>query len=576
MMMGPTEAVLRTPNRDRPAPTARLRVALLVAVFLGISGSGFAQSPDAQSSDAQSPDAGPPALVPPETAAVAGTGPETPEPEPAPAQPSGAPSDTLSTTRHSLDIDGRRIDYTATAERLALPRDGAAGPEARIFYIAYVADPPEAGPPAVERPVTFVFNGGPGAASAFLNLGALGPRLVAFNEDGTVPPPPARLADNPQSWLAFTDLVFIDPVGTGFSRATGGDNPNAPFWGVRQDLESVSRFIRLYLTRTGRWLSPVFLAGESYGGFRSAALAEQLQTRYGVGVNGAILVSPVIEFSLIDLDTLSVLPWMAVLPSYAAAAIHHDRATALPDGTSPDGTGSLAAALAPVEAFARTGYLTGLARGAEMDGAERERFNEFLAQVTGLPPALIRRHNGRIPRDVFMRELLRDQTRVLGAYDASIAAIDPDPGSARFQGADPTLEGLFAPYTSAFNAYVRDELRFETDLPFFLLNYEVNRNWDWRSGIEGRQGFVGTAEDLESAMTLSPQLRVLIAHGYYDLVTPYFASAYVVDQLHLHETLRPNLTLRVYRGGHMFYTQREAREAFFRDARAFYDAAPGG
>ncbi len=493
-----------------------------------------------------------------------------------------APRDTLSVTHHTAELDGRNLDYTATAERIALPAEHGE-PEGRFFYVAYVADPDdsesgrEAGaeePQRPARPITFVFNGGPGAASAFLNLGALGPRRVVFPDDGTPPPPPARLAGNPQSWLAFTDLVFVDPIGTGFSRAAeDGDNPGAGFWGVREDLGALARFVRLYLTRNRRWVSPLFLVGESYGGFRGAALAEALQARHGIGVNGVVLVSPVLEFSLIDQDSFSVLPWVVRLPSYAAAAIHHGRADRVGQGQGPPADGDACTAAVPVEAFAAGDFVAGLVQGAGLDDAARERLEGEVAARIGLPAELVRRYRFRVPREVFMRELLSGSGRVVGAYDGSVVGLDPDPAAATFRGPDPTLEGLLASYNAAFNAYVRDELGFQTDLTYELLNREVGRHWDWRSGINGSQGFVGTADSLRGAFAVNPALRVMIAHGCFDLVTPYFASAYAVNQLWLDPAVRSHLALRVYGGGHMFYTHRDARERFSRDARAFYAEA---
>ena len=472
-------------------------------------------------------------------------------------------SEPVSTTRHRLEVQGAPLAYTATAGRLPVEIDGTT--KANIFFVSYERSGDRI--LAEERPVTFVFNGGPGAASAYLHLGALGPRRLVLDDDGGIPQAPARLAVNQETWLTFTDLVFIDPVGTGYSqRADANDEKQSAFWETRTDLRSLAEFIRLYLTRNNRRLSPVFLVGESYGGFRAAALAEILTTDSGVGLNGVVLVSPVLEFSLMDGDDYALLPWALLLPAYAATALAHDRADFAKDG------GNLAQTLQPVEAFSLNSYLTGMAEGEGLSSEARAELYKQIESFTGLSADVIKRYRGRIPRQAFARELLASEARFVSLYDGSIAGIDPSPESAWRVGHDPVLQGLTAPLTSALVAYVRDDLGYESDRRYELLNQNVSRAWQWREDDQ-TQGYLGVADELKAAMSLNHNLQVLIAHGYYDLVTSYFASRYVVDQMDLDAAIRPNLTLVTYNGGHMFYTRTQARRRLAEDARAFFREA---
>jgi carboxypeptidase C (cathepsin A) len=469
----------------------------------------------------------------------------------------------VSTTRHRLEVQGQTLTYTATAGRLPVEIEGA--PNANIFFVSYERS--DGGLIAAERPVTFVFNGGPGAASAYLHLGALGPQRLVLDDDGAIPPAPASLTVNQETWLTFTDLVFVDPVGTGYSQRVGqADETRSAFWETQTDLRSLAEFIRLYLTRNNRRLSPVFLVGESYGGFRAAALAGTLTTDTGVGLNGIVLVSPVLEFSLMEGDDYTLLPWALLLPAYAATALAHDRADFSDNAEEPAQT------LKTVEAFSLNSYLTGMAEGDGMNKEARAAWYKQIASFTGLSEDVVERHRGRIPRQVFAKELLADEARFVSLYDGSVAGIDPNPESAWRVGHDPVLQGLTAPLTSALVAYVRDDLGYENDQPYELLNRNVSHAWQWH-GSDQSQGYLGAADDLKSAMSLNRHLHTLIVHGYHDLVTSYFASRYVVDQMALDATIRPNLTLATYNGGHMFYTRTEARRRLEEDARAFYGEA---
>lgn len=475
----------------------------------------------------------------------------------------------LSVTRHTIEIESRRLEYTATAGtvEVEVKRPNARG---RVFFVAYTMDDVDPG----KRPITFIFNGGPGAASAYLHLLALGPRIVALADDGTIPRPPARIVDNPLTWLKFTDLVFIDPVGTGFSQAVKArDNEKARdrekdreadasrLWSVTQDLEAISEFIRLHLTQTQRWRSPKFLAGESYGGFRAASLAKRLASLPGVRLNGIILISPLLEFSQQQFNSYRLLPWASLLPVYAATALHHAKLGA---------PGEVEKVLAEVEAFSMGEYLLWLANEDAPEGGDVPR---KLARYLGLSRDLVVQHRGRIPRSVFAKELLRDSRRILSLYDGTVTGIDPHPETPTMRADDPILEGLIAPLTSAFNSYVRGELGYETGLPYLVLNPEVSRKWDWTSGTRTRRGAVGAADSLKEAMSLNPDLMVLVAHGSYDMVTPYLSTKFTVRQMALDPAIRSNLIFKTYEGGHMLYTHAAARTTFYKDAGEFYKAA---
>ncbi|MCW2236063.1 S10 family peptidase [Azospirillum canadense] len=466
-----------------------------------------------------------------------------------------------SETRHSLALPGGPLAYTAVAEFLPL-RDSALGGgkeevAARVFTVTYTAD----GAPKGSRPVAFVFNGGPGAASAYMHLGAVGPKVVAFNEDGSLPRPPAPLVDNPDSWLAFADLVFIDPVGTGFSRAlkpeTGkpDDEADKRFWKVEADARSMAEVVRLWLTRNGRWESPKFLAGESYGGFRIAKMANELIDRTGVAVNGLIMVSPVVDFATIR-DESGLLGPALKLPGYAASAA----ANGLVPGTPEQ-------AAEAAERFALGGYLTGL---ATLDYRRMDQAGAFMAEVArtiGLPVELVTRHRGQVPAGIFTRELLRGQGKIASVYDGTFTVSDPDPSAARIP-FDPFLKGTVPVYTTAFAAYASSKLGVRTEVPFHLLSDRVNRGWEWP-----RMGQPNAVDDLQTALTLQPSLRVLIAHGRTDLITPYMASRWVASRLELPEGQGDRVRVTVYAGGHMMYTRTSERAKLAADARALVEAA---
>jgi carboxypeptidase C (cathepsin A) len=466
------------------------------------------------------------------------------------AAPQRARSITLApvTTDHRLALPGGTLDYRAVVETLPVVDDKGAttAQVAVIAYLAAAADPES-------RPVTFVFNGGPGVSSAFLQLGALGPKVLVTGEGGAVPAPPARLRDNPDSWLAFTDLVFVDPVGTGFSRPTKtSDDAEKPFWSVSGDTRSLAEIIRLWLTRNARWPSPKFIAGESYGGFRGAQIARRLLDDQGVALNGLVMISPALEFSTISPGRYSALPWALALPSMVASA-------------RAQGKGDAAMPLDAVEQFALTDYLTGIAAIAPAGPGPAPSLIDEVSKLLGLEEETVRRYHGRVPVDVFAEQLLKGTGLSLSLYDGAFAGPDPRPGR---PGADPLLGAIKAPLSAAYNAYVRDDLKVETDVPFLLLNQDTSRNWDWEGARGGRGG--GAMDEVAQSLALTPGLRLLVVHGRTDLVTPYMASRWLLDRLDLPDDVRSRVDLTVLDGGHMMYLAADQRRALSERAAEFY------
>lgn len=458
-------------------------------------------------------------------------------------------------TEHSIALPDGPLSYDAEAGTLDL-LGGDGKPTATIFYVAYDARP--AKPSAQKRPITFVFNGGPGAASAYLHLGGLGPRVLATTDAGAFLEPPQRLLDNPDTWLGMTDLVFVDPVGTGYSRAAEGEKPER-FWGVESDASAMGAFIRLYLQKTGRTGDRVFLVGESYGGFRAALLAKTLQEDVGISPSGIVLISPALEFSLIYPDEFAPLHFALALPSMAAVELERQ-------GIAGE---EMRKRLDEVETYARTGYLVALASGLEAGG---KAASATVARFTGLPLDLVERHFARIPVGVFAKEFARRQGRVLSLYDGTIYTADIAPDSSRPLTPDPVLDRSVPVITSAFVDYVRNELNYRTPISYRLLNRETGGKWDYGTS-SSHQGYAGVLDDLQEARALNPNLEVLIAQGYTDLVTPYAAALYLVGQLPtLQET--PPIRTHVYAGGHMMYLRPDSRRELKHDATELYGESP--
>jgi carboxypeptidase C (cathepsin A) len=439
-------------------------------------------------------------------------------------------------TKHSVRIGGQEIKYTATAGTILLKtEDGTA--KASVFYVAYTKDDAT---DSSKRPITFTFNGGPGAASIWLHLGALGPRRVQMGDAGSLLPPPYKLVDNEFSLLDVTDLVFIDPVSTGFSRAVPGEAPKQ-FHGIQEDIESVGDFIRLYATRNKRWTSPKFLAGESYGTTRAAGLSGYLQQRYGMYMNGIILISSILNFQTAEFDTGNDLPYILYLPTYTAIAWYHKR---LPADLQAD----LQKAIQESRSFAAHEYTDALMIGDTLPAARRAEIAQKLSRLTGLTAEYLERSNLRIEIQRFDKELLRDQRRTVGRLDGRFTGIDEDAAGAR-PDYDPSLAAIVGPYTATFNDYVRGELKFESDLFYEYLTGRV-RPWNYQP-YENR--YVNVAETLRSAMTQNPFLRVFVGKGYYDLATPFYAAEYTFDHLSLDDSLRGHLSGGYYQAGHMMY-----------------------
>ena len=452
-----------------------------------------------------------------------------------------------SVTRHSVTTDSGPIGYTATTGTLSL-HDASGERVAAVFTIAYVADKTA----AIKRPVTFVFNGGPGAASAYLHLGLAGPRVAEFRAGREGPP---RLHDNPQTWLQFTDLVMIDPVGSGFSRPVKADGANA-FWGVARDAEALAKVIAQWTADNQRADSPKFILGESYGGFRAAKVARELRSEHGVAVNGIVMVSPLMEGSFTFGGTRFALGAAMQIPSLAAAALER-KGELTPER------------ITEAERFALGEYLTTLA-GPPPRGDAARTFYTRVAEMTGMPLEVVTRTRGFI-RDNYVKHLRAAEGLIVSRYDVNFTGPDPHPESATPRGPDPLLSTVSRAYSGAMSVYVREELGYKTDMTYVLLSGEANNRWDWGRG-SGRDS-ASVDEDLRTLFTLDPAFRLLVVHGYADMVTPYSVSRYVLD--HLPDFPNPSRAqLKVYRGGHMFYIDEGSRRTFSTDARSFYEVEP--
>ncbi len=458
-------------------------------------------------------------------------------------------------TKHVITIGGQSIEYTARAGTLALEEEDGKE-KARLFFVAYTRDGVE--DPAT-RPVTFSFNGGPGSSSVWLHLGALGPRMVRLEDEGWAPSPPYQLVDNPDSWFDLTDLVFIDPVTTGYSRAAEGEDPSQ-FYGVDEDAQWVGEFIRLWTTRYQRWASPKFLAGESYGTTRAAALAQLLQDRHGMYLNGLVLVSAILDFQTARFDVGNDLPFVLFLPTYTATAWYHKQ-------LEGELAGDLKGALAEAEAFATSEYSWALGKGSRLAAEESERVQARLSRATGLSPEWIESANLRISIGRFCKELLRGERRTVGRLDSRFQGIDLD-SAGEGNEYDPSYAAIQGPFTGALNDYLRRELSYENDLPYEILTGRVR---PWKMGETNR--YLNVAERMRRAMTQNPRLKVFVACGYYDFATPYFAARYTVEHMGLDPSLQENISFGYYEAGHMMYIHKPSRVRLKQDVAAFYASA---
>jgi len=469
-----------------------------------------------------------------------------------PERRGGVPTfERTSQTQHTVRIGGQEVKYTATAATLVMKAEDGS-PKATAFYVAYTRDDVT---DLAKRPLTFAYNGGPGSASVWVHMGAFGPRKVLLSDDGHALAPPPALVDNEFSILDVTDIVFVDPISTGFSRPAPGENPNQ-FHGVREDTEWVAEFMRLYITRNNRWGSPKFLAGESYGTTRSASLSGYLQQRFGIYLNGIVLISAVLNFQTLSFAAGNDLPPVMFLPTYTATAWYHKRLPA-------DLQGNLQKALQESRDFAAGEYNQALMKGDKLPEAERARVAQKLARLTGLTPKYIEQTNLRINIGRFTKELLRDQRRTVGRIDSRFTGIDLDAAGERYE-SDPSQGNYSGAFTQAFNDYIRRELKFEIDLI-----YETSgpvRPWSYEPWTNS---YVNVAETLRSAMTQNQNLRVLVCNGYYDLATPFFGIEYTVDHLGLDPSLRNHIAMAYYEAGHMMYIHKASHAQFKKDIAAF-------
>jgi carboxypeptidase C (cathepsin A) len=452
-------------------------------------------------------------------------------------------------TEHAITIGGRELAYKAEAGMLPLLKEDG-GPRANIFYVAYTLTT-EAD--AARRPIMFCFNGGPGASAVWLHLGGLGPRRAKVNPDGSLPPPPFELVANEHTILPACDLVFIDPVATGFSRAAKDEKPEQ-FFGKDPDIAAMGEFIRLYTTRNARWRSPKYLCGESYGVFRAAGLAAELQDRHGMFLNGLVLVSGLVDYGTIIPGPSNDLPYSLFLPSFTAVAHAHGR---LPEDLQAD----RAKAVAEAEAFAAGEYVTALYAGAALPEERRLSIAAKLARFTGLPEKLVLDHDLRVDPSTFREKLLADQRLILGRFDGRITGRDGDQGGGnpRF---DPSYDAALGPLAAAMNAYVREELKFESDLPYRVL-----------TGVgpwpQDQNRYSSTARELGEAMSRNHHLRVLVQTGACDLAVPALSLVHSIDHLGIDPDLRKNVTYATYDSGHMMYLRLEDLVKLERDLRTF-------
>ncbi len=456
------------------------------------------------------------------------------------------------TTQHRFRSATTHFSYTVTTGMMPI-RSAKGEKEADIFYMAYTRDDAA---DSARRPLMFSFNGGPGSASVWLHLGAVGPQRVKMLDDGNLPAPPYQLVDNPESWLEDSDLVFIDPVGTGFSRASKPEL-GKKFWGVKGDIESIGEFIRLYLTRNSRWKSPLFLVGESYGTTRAAGLSDHLLD-HGIALNGIVLVSSILNFQTASFDKGNDLPYILFLPTYTATAWYHGR-------LAPDLQANLAQTLSEIEKWSETEYAAALMRGDALTPAEREATIAKLARFTGLEARYLEDCNLRIEISRFCKELLRSEKRTVGRLDSRIRGLD-ELASSEKPDFDPSMSAIRPPYTALFNDYVRNTLKYETDEEYFILGGGINNPWDWNID---RMGYADTSEALRSAFAKNPYMKLFVASGYYDLATPYFATEYTLSHMGLDPSLRDNIRTGEYEAGHMMYIHTPSLSKLKQDVGAF-------
>ena len=494
----------------------------LMAALLGAIGAGYAWSAD---------DAKPPASSPPAADAKQDLPPLPPE----------------ASVKQTAHVAGKTLSYTASVGALPV-RDDKGKATAQVVYTAFILD----GPRDPNRPVTFAFNGGPGAASVFLDFGAIGPKRIEFGVAGDSPSDPARTIDNDGTWLDFTDLVFIDPVGTGFSRSlVSADETKKAFWSTKPDIEYLSRIVYDWLLKNGRMASPKYVVGESYGGFRGPRITHYLQTQLGVGVSGVVLVSPFLDDQAFEGD-LTGTNFIVTLPSMAAANLERHN-TLTPQ------------AMAAVEDYARGQYASDLIRGRS-DPAAIDRMVAKVTELTGLDPTFVKRSGARIETQAFLREVFREEGKLGSRYDSNVTEDDPFPFAPEQRTGDPILGSIIAPTTSAMVDFAIRTVGWKAEGRYNTLSEEVARGWN-----DGHEETVEAVTDLREAVALDPKMKVLIAHGWDDLSCPYFVSRLVIDQMPI--TGDPGrVKLSIYPGGHMFYSRPASQAAFRADVLQVFGA----
>jgi len=454
-------------------------------------------------------------------------------------------------THHTISVGGRSLAYTATAGRLPIKRDDGKI-EAEMFFVAYTLD----GQDAAKRPLTFAFNGGPGSASIWLHMGALGPKRVVLQQNGFMPASPYRVEDNPDTLLDRSDIVMVDAMSTGFSRAANLELTKK-FLSVKGDVQAFGEFIRLYLSRYERWSSPLFLLGESYGTTRAAGISGYLAD-HGIAFNGITLLSIALDFQTLDWNNTNDLPYYFLVPSFTMIAGYHHK---LPADLSAD----MAKTREEVVRWSLNEYALALEKGDALTPDEHRKIVEQLARYTGLRPDVIEAHNLRIDVPTFTRELLLDQKLVVGRLDGRFSSPNPNE-----RGYDPAGSAIVPPYTSAYNNYLRTELNYKTDMPYRVFAYDQPEfeKWDWGSA---NQGFPSTSPGLRSAVIKDPYLKILVMEGYYDLATPFTAANWTMDHLDLDAKSRQNISYATYGAGHMVYIDRAEHDKMKKDLVEFME-----
>jgi len=470
--------------------------------------------------------------------------------------PSPTIEETLSQTQHALTVNGEKMNYTVTTGTIILKEEDIEEGEkkkASIFYIAYTKEDA-----SDNRPVTFSFNGGPGSSSVWLHLGLVGPKRVLMDDEGMPIGPPYKLVDNEYTLFDETDLVFIDPVSTGYSRPVPKEKPDQ-FHTVKKDIESVGEFIRIWATRNKRWTSPKFLIGESYGTTRAAGLAGYLHRRHGMYFNGIMFISSILNFLTAQFNEGNDLPFILFLPSYTATAWYHQK---LPQDLQKD----LDKAVQEAREFAMNEYTLALMKGNDLKGDERQSIIDKLVRLTGLSNTYVEGTNLRINIHRFCKELLREEKVTIGRLDSRYKGFDADAVGETHE-FDPSYAAILGPYTATMYDYLRRDLAYETDLPYEILK-SLYQSWKYENY---QNQYVNTAQDLRQGFQLHPNLKVIVCNGYFDLATPFLATEYTFKHIPLPEAQQNNIKMTYYPSGHMIYLHKSSLEQLSEDLHTFIE-----